>query len=88
MPSILSAFSKQYTGGKWGTEKEQWGADKLQDLLHRITGADCPREADFWPKFSPGSLTPPEDFEKAAKIWFNWWNRVGSAQEKFKPRND
>jgi len=85
IPSILTAFGKQSTSGKWATDSDQWSADKLQDLLHRITGADG-LNSDFWPRFMSGA--PPEDFQKAANMWINWWIARGQFKDKYKPRND
>jgi len=86
-PSILSAFGKQYSTGKWATDEDQWSADKLQDLLHRIAGADGlnPRE-EFWPRFMSGA--PPADFEKAANLWVSWWTTKGQFATKFKRQSD
>jgi hypothetical protein len=87
IPSILSAFSKQYTNGKWASNEDQYAADKLQDLLHRIAGADGlnPKQ-EFWPRFMSGA--PPEDFEKAANLWVSWWTSKGQFATKFKRASD
>jgi hypothetical protein len=87
IPSILTAFGKQYTGGKWATDSEQWSADKLQDLLHRIAGADGlnPRE-DFWPRFGSGASAA--DFEKAANLWIKWWHAKGQFATKYRRSTD
>jgi hypothetical protein len=89
IPALLSAFSKQYSGSKWGTEAEQIGAEKIQDVLHRIAQADGPNsKVDFTAHFLPGALSPPEDFEKAARMWMDWWNAKGSNLDKYRRNGD
>jgi hypothetical protein len=38
--------------------------------------------------FQPGGLAPAEDFEKAAKMWIDWWNTKGQFITKFRTSND
>jgi hypothetical protein len=85
IPSILSGFSKQFNGAKWVSDSDQWSADKLQDILHRITGADG-LNPDYWPRFMSGE--PSEAFQKAATMWITWWNGRGQLKDKYKARND
>jgi len=85
IPSILSAFSKQFNGAKWAGDLDQWSADKLQDILHRITGASG-INPDYYPRFNSGESS--EAFQKAATMWISWWNNKGQSIDKFKPRND
>jgi hypothetical protein len=87
IPSILTAFGAQYKAGKWKSDEEQWSADKLQDLLHRIAGADgLNSREDFWPHFMSGA--PPEDFEKAANLWVAWWTTKGQFATKYRRSSD
>jgi hypothetical protein len=83
IPVLLSVFSKQFQAGKWGNENDQWGAEKVQDILHMIVRADKPRN-DFTAKFTPGGLSPSDDFEKAARMWIEWWNVTGQMKEKYR----
>jgi cytoskeletal protein RodZ len=86
IPPLLSAFGKQYTTGKWATETDQYGAYQLQQVLRDIVRSDG--RPEFIAVFQPGGLAPAEDFEKAAKMWVDWWNVKGQFITKFRTSNE
>ncbi|MCE9636928.1 MAG: zinc-ribbon domain-containing protein [Planctomycetes bacterium] len=85
VPALLSAFETHWKGKKWDDDLEKFASFQVQQLMVDISKADRPG-GDFVARYVPQDpkSVDAKTFERAARMWVNWWHSKGKNIEKFK----
>jgi hypothetical protein len=83
IPVLLSYWQ----GKTFDNEAEQWAGDKVQRVLRAIVKHDGPTW-EFMAVFVPHEPIGADKFERAGRLWVQWWLGEGINKERFAWREE